>query len=97
MIVRDKDACAYSVMVYVMTPGYAELPAEPSRDYFRGILDGYKQNGLPIQPLYNALRNTRNEISELEAQAKKDFLQPRFQSLRFPGKGNGHKPPRGGR
>ncbi len=95
--VKGKDAKTYNVMAYVMTPDYAELPSEPPLEYFYGILDGYKQNGLPLQPLHNALRNTRNEISEMEVQAKKDFRQPRFQSFRYPGKTSGYRPPRGGR
>lgn len=94
--VKDKNGLSYSVMVYVMTPNHAKLPMEPSRGYFYGIMDGYKQNGIPVQPLYNALRATRNEISEMEAQSKKDFRQLSFDWWR-PGRSNSKKPSNKGR
>jgi hypothetical protein len=63
VVINAKDNAGYRVMAYVMTPGHAEMPNEPSLGYFNGILQGYRQNGLPVQPLYNALRATRDEIA----------------------------------
>ncbi len=66
------------------------------RGYFYGIMDGYKQNGILLQPLYNALRNTRNEISEIESQSRRDYRQLSFDWWRS-GRINGKKPPNKGR
>jgi hypothetical protein len=65
-------------MAYVMTPEHAKRPAEPSVYYFGGILQGYKENGMPTQPLYDALRNTHSEVSELGRQERQDFRQMEF-------------------
>ncbi len=97
MIVKDKDICSYSVMAYVMTPQYADFASEPSPGYFNGILEGYKQNGIPTQPLYNALRATRNEISEAEAQHRKDFKQISFKSWYNQSNAKNNKPNNKGR
>jgi len=84
VVVRDeKNNQSFRVMAYVMTPEHARTPREPPHSYFNGILQGYRQNGLPIQPLYNALRATREEIVELEAQARADSWKERF-NWRYP-------------
>ncbi len=86
--VRDKSGSSYSVMAYIMTPGYAEQPADPPRGYFIGILEGYKQNGMPTQPLFKALWNTRNEMHERESQNwQQSFIDRRN------GRSNYRKPP----
>ena len=98
--VRDeKTGASYRVMVYIMTPQYAEIIQEPSPAYFNGILQGYKQNGLPIGPLYNALCATREEISVLEQQTRDDFGQLNFDWLwdKYKGKNIRHKPKNKGR
>ena len=43
-----------TAMAYVMTPGY-EL-GKPHEDYYRTILQGYKDNGIDPQPLDEAVR-----------------------------------------
>ena len=74
--VRDQTTGdSYRVMAYIMTPQNAEIRKEPSPWYFNGILQGYKQNGMPVQPLYDALRRTREEIARQESLADKGFVQ----------------------
>lgn len=97
VVANEKDNTSYRVMAYVMTSRHADIPQEPSAGYFNGILQGYKQNGIPTQPLYNALRSTRNEIADMEAQSQKDFRQLSFNWWRNQGKSDGKKPPNRGR
>ncbi len=100
MVVADtKTNTGYRVMVYVMTPKNAEIAADPSRWYFSGILQGYKQNGLDPRPLFEALRATREEIARQEVQAPKGFRQYRFdwRAGRSMGRNGGDKPKGRGR
>ncbi len=99
VLVRDeKTGASYRVMAYIMTSQNAQILREPSLFYFNGILQGYKQNGMPVQPLYTALRATREEITVLEEQTRDDFRQLSFNWRWDKYKGNiGHKPKNKGR
>ena len=52
--VRASDGQELSVMAYIMTGEMWRDPAIPSQIYYDGIMDGYRQNGLPIEALEQA-------------------------------------------
>ena len=54
-----------TAMFYVMAEKYEEYPAPPQESYLDTIIDGYKQNKIPIEPLIEALKTCRNECVEL--------------------------------
>ena len=60
VIVRDRAGQESTVMVYVMD--VFREPAEPSRYYYDGILEGYRKNGLPIAALEGALEHCLKEV-----------------------------------
>ena len=64
--VGDRDGNRHSVMVYIMTREFSLDPAEPHQSYFAGIIQGYKQNGLPVRPLFEALQRTHIEMEQAE-------------------------------
>ena len=59
--VRDRSGREITVMAYVMTDLYKE-PAAPSDHYYNGILEGYRQNGLPAAALKKAWDHVVREI-----------------------------------
>lgn len=61
VMVRDREGHEYTVMAYVMTELYKE-PSIPSHYYYNGILDGYRQIGLPTQPLKQAWEHCVKEV-----------------------------------
>jgi gamma-glutamylcyclotransferase (GGCT)/AIG2-like uncharacterized protein YtfP len=97
VVINEKDNTGYRVMAYIMTSAHAKIPQEPSSWYFNGILDGYKQNGIPIQPLYDALRATRKEITALESLNGRNFRRIEFNWQQNKGKIKRHKPRNKGR
>ena len=58
---RDRSGREITVMAYVMTDLYKE-PAAPSDHYYNGILEGYRQNGLPAAALKKAWDHVVREI-----------------------------------
>lgn len=56
--VETEDGQKIKAMVYVMTKGH-EAPAIPSGHYFRGIVEGFLQNGMDPQPVEIALNETK--------------------------------------
>jgi len=64
--VRDKDGKRYPVMVYIMGREFCLDPAEPSQHYFAGIVQGCKQNGIPVRPLFEAVQLTHIEAEQTE-------------------------------
>jgi len=54
----------YKAMAYVMTPEY-NTPAVPSQYYYNGIATGFLQNGIPINSLVKALRQTILTVNRL--------------------------------
>ena len=51
--VRDGLGRSLSVMAYIMDERFRE-PMLPSDTYYNGILEGYRQNGLPVTALKQA-------------------------------------------
>ena len=81
--VKDQSGQEYPVMAYVMSKRYL-TPAVPPGSYYQGILDGYRQNGLPVAALKkardHAVREVRQETSLTNAMV--------FRSIR---RRNGHE------
>lgn len=49
-------------MAYIMTGEMWRDPAIPSQIYYDGIMDGYRQNGLPIEALEQAWDHVMSEV-----------------------------------
>ena len=64
IIVRTMDGKDVTVMAYIMTGELWRDPAIPSPSYYGGILEGYKQNGLPAPELEAALKNVHDEVRQ---------------------------------
>lgn len=62
--VRAADGRKLTVMAYIMTGELWREPAIPSRSYYNGILEGYRQNGLPVPELETALKNVHDEVRQ---------------------------------
>ena len=58
------DGKGLTVMAYIMTGEMWRDPAIPSQTYYDGILDGYRQNGLPEKELERALKNVHDEVRQ---------------------------------
>ena len=58
--VRDQSGQEVTTMAYIMTERCKE-PAVPSRLYYNGILEGYRQNGLPTAALKRAWEHSVKE------------------------------------
>ena len=68
--VTDKDGNTFTVMAYTMNSPYRDTPAIPSNTYFSGIFHGYMQNGIPPEPLREALHQTSREAFRIKAKKK---------------------------
>lgn len=53
-----------SAMAYVMNEPYKDCPSKPSDYYLKGILEGCRQNQLPVKPVMEAVRRTRQEMEQ---------------------------------
>ena len=63
--VRDDRGRQLTVMAYVMTGGERWMsPMMPSAFYYRGIQDGYRQNGLPLSKLKQAWQHCAKELDQ---------------------------------
>ena len=62
--VRDSAGREITVMAYVMVARRFLQPEIPSAAYFQGILEGYRQVGLPESALGDALDHVRQEVRE---------------------------------
>lgn len=72
--VRDSEGCSLSGMVYVMDERFRE-PMLPSDSYYNGILEGYRQNGLPTEPLKQAWEHCVSEVHAMTEQVNSLFTQ----------------------
>lgn len=73
--VRCKDGTEVAVMAYVMTGGERwREPAVPSEPYYKGIQDGFRQNGLPLTALKKAWRHAVAEVHERTEQQNAFFI-----------------------
>jgi gamma-glutamylcyclotransferase (GGCT)/AIG2-like uncharacterized protein YtfP len=70
--VRDQNGAEAQVMAYVMTHERQRLPSIPSAVYYNGIEDGFRQNGLPLEPLRDALDQVFLEVEQHKRQQKKN-------------------------
>ena len=59
--VRDGLGRELPVMAYIMDGRFRE-PMLPTESYYNGILEGYRQNGLPTQPLKQAWEHCVEEV-----------------------------------
>lgn len=62
-------------MAYVMTELCKE-PSIPSFDYYNGILEGYRQNGLPTQPLKQAWEHCVEEVPRETERINRSACRP---------------------
>ena len=63
--VWDREGRQLTVMAYVMTDNEQwQSPAMPSSPYYKGIQDGYRQNGLPVQALKDAWEHCAKEVDQ---------------------------------
>ena len=70
--VRNKAGMQMDVMAYVMNAPYKDTLASPSTLYLEGILDGCRQNGIPVKPIRDAVKWTKKEA----AKTKKHHRDP---------------------
>ena len=61
--VRDSEGRSLSVMAYIMDDRFRE-PMLPTESYYNGILEGYRQNGLPVAALEKAWEQAVREVHE---------------------------------
>lgn len=61
--VRDSEGRSLSVMAYIMDERFRE-PMLPSDSYYHGILEGYRQNGMPTEPLKKAWEHCVREVHQ---------------------------------
>lgn len=59
--VQDSEGRALSVMAYIMDERF-RAPMLPSNSYYQGILEGYRQNGLPADALKQAWEHCVEEV-----------------------------------
>ena len=65
--VRDSEGRSLSVMAYVMDERFREAKL-PSPGYYNGILEGYRQNGLPVDELKKAWDHVAQEVHDATKQ-----------------------------
>jgi len=72
--VRDTEGRSLSVMAYIMDERFRE-PMLPSDSYYNGILEGYRQNGLPTDGLKRAWEHSVKEVHTMTEQVNSLFTQ----------------------
>ena len=71
--VLDGTGRSLSVMAYVMDERFRE-PELPSNSYYNGILEGYRQNGLPAAALKKAWDHAVREVHEMTDHVNSSLL-----------------------
>lgn len=61
--VRDGLGRSLSVMAYIMDERFRD-PVLPTTSYYNGILEGYRQNGLPVAALKNSWDHAVREVHQ---------------------------------
>ena len=78
--VRDGLGRSLSAMAYIMDERFRE-PMLPTDSYYNGILEGYRQNGLPVTALKqawdHAVREVHLETERVNAAAADRTKQPK--------------------
>ena len=62
--VRNTGGMHQNVTVYVMNAPYKDCPAKPSDFHLKGILEGCRQNQLPLEPVMEAVKRTKKELGQ---------------------------------
>ena len=62
---RTKSGKQVQAMVYVMTHEKERLPTMPTRSYYTGIQEGFRQNGLPMKTLEQSLLQCFQEVDTM--------------------------------
>ena len=84
--VRDGEGRSLSVMAYIMDERFRE-PMLPTTTYYNGILEGYRQSGLPVTALKKAWDHAVQEVHQ-ETERINDAAGQQF---RPPKRRNGHE------
>ena len=84
--VQDSPGRSLSVMAYIRDERFRE-PMLPTTTYYNGILEGYRQNGLPVTALKKAWDHAMQEVHQ-ETERINDAAG---QQLRPPKRRNGHE------
>ena len=84
--VRDSEGRSLSVMAYIMDERFRE-PMLPTESYYNGILEGYRQNGLPGSALKKAWDHAVQEVHQETGRINDTVCQ----QLRAPKRRNGHE------
>ena len=71
--VRDGLGRELSVMAYIMDERFRE-PMMPSTAYYNGILEGYRQNGLPVAALKKAWDHAVREVQQETERINAGFM-----------------------
>ena len=72
--VRDSEGRSLSVMAYIMDERFRE-PMLPTTTYYNGILEGYRQNGLPASELKRAWDHAVREVHQ-ETERINNMVKP---------------------
>ena len=67
--VLDLKGKKCTVMAYVMNAPHKDYPARPSDAYLLGILEGCRQNALPIRPVLDAVSQVA-EVPQMNGQRR---------------------------
>ena len=71
--VKDQSGQEYTVMAYVMDERFRE-PTLPSTAYYNGILNGYRQVGLPVSALKKAWNHAVQEVHQETERINSSFI-----------------------
>lgn len=71
----DRGSQPCTVMAYVMRERFLE-PAVPSATYYNSILEGYRENGLPVVWLRRTWERTVREVHQQAEQVNEHFTRP---------------------
>ena len=71
IMLHTKSGKQVQAMAYVMTHEKERLPTMPTRSYYTGIQEGFRQNDLPEQALKDALSNLIREQRIMERRNSK--------------------------
>ena len=72
--VRNQEGMETESMAYVMNPPMRDCPAVPAKIYLDGIIKGCRQNGIPEEPVEEAVKRSRREIRNQKRKKDKDAL-----------------------
>lgn len=89
--VTDKNGVEYNVMVYVMTPQFSRETVVPSEFYYKGIADGYRQNGMDTRPLVRAYEKAERDMLYQREFFPWEYEKPAAPKAKKPHKGGRHE------